>query len=164
MSWWVCELISLWVDGVVSLWVCELTSLWVDKFVSWLALFCTTFCDTTTSCKLMVLVLSAKIESLVAFCPCNETLLDTKPIVRKWNNIINAKYDNSQALLHVAKLTFYRWTKQSSSEDVLYTKPFVWTNTIKRLMPYNPKANRQYVLMALRSCLVQNTTPTFCVW
>ena len=78
----------------------------VDKFVSWLALCCTTFCDTTTSRKSMVLVLSTKVESVVTFCPCNETLLNAKPIVRKRYNIINAKNNNSQALLHVAKLTF----------------------------------------------------------
>lgn len=74
--------------------------------MSWLALCCTTFCDTTTSCKWMVLVLSTNVESVVTFCPCNETLLNNRPTVRKRNNIINAKDNNSHALLNAAKLTF----------------------------------------------------------
>lgn len=74
--------------------------------MSWLALCCTTFCDTTTSRKSMVLVLSTNVESVVTFYPCNETLLNNKPKVRKRNNIINSKNNNCQALLHVAKLTF----------------------------------------------------------
>ena len=106
MSWWACELMSLWAYELVSWWACELISLCVDKFVSWLALCCATFCDTATSRKSMVLVLSTKVESVVTFCPCNETQLNTKPIVRKRYNIINAKNNNSQALLHAAKLTF----------------------------------------------------------
>ena len=96
--------------------------------MSWLALCCTTFCDTTTSRKSMVLVLSTKVESVVTFCACNETLLNAKPIVRKRYNIINAKNNNSHALLHVAKLTFSA-EPTTHPAKMFYTRDYLYELT-----------------------------------
>lgn len=96
--------------------------------MSWLALCCTTFCDTTTSRKSMVLVLSTNVEWIVTFCPGNETLLDTKPTVRKRNNIINAKDNNSHALPHAAKLTFSAELTNHPAK-MLYTRDYLYELT-----------------------------------